>query len=210
MSNEGPTDIQSGINSSTTYHEDPSLNCDTTKKLTKLTITRNNSPLKSFVGKKTRERNMKIARGHQMFKNIESALSDGNAKRKSLEQGKKERQSINELELGEMMLRSAFDSEETRKPLDSSMITADELISLFDLAVSDCCSMHDKFRTAMNEGKLCLSDEDWNRFACHVASVAIQEVRGFAVTAAIMAVRQKSFRSAFAQEINVLMAGWKQ
>uniref|UniRef100_A0A1I8EH84 DUF7627 domain-containing protein n=3 Tax=Wuchereria bancrofti TaxID=6293 RepID=A0A1I8EH84_WUCBA len=208
MSNEGPTDIQSGINSSTTYHEDPSLNCDTTKKLTKLTITRNNSPLKSFVGKKTRERNMKIARGHQMFKNIESALSDGNAKRKSLEQGKKERQSINELELGEMMLRSAFDSEETRKPLDSSMITADELISLFDLAVSDCCSMHDKFRTAMNEGKLCLSDEDWNRFACHVASVAIQEVRGFAVTAAIMAVRQKSFRSAFAQEINVLMSNY--
>ncbi|KAK6101900.1 hypothetical protein QQG55_6380 [Brugia pahangi] len=60
----------------------------------------------------------------------------------------------------------------------------------------------------MDEGRLCLSDEDWNRFACHVASVAIQEVRGFAVTAAIMAVRQKSFRSAFAQEINVLMSNY--
>ncbi|KAK6101901.1 hypothetical protein QQG55_6385 [Brugia pahangi] len=144
MSNDGPTDIQSGINNSTTYR-DLSLDCGTTEKLSKLTVTRNNSPLKSFGEKKTRERNMKIARGHQMFKNIESALSDGSAKRKSLEQGKKEKQSINELQLGEMMLRSAFDGKETRKPLDSSMITADELISLFDLAVSDCCSMHDKF-----------------------------------------------------------------
>nr|CDP99693.1 Bm1748 [Brugia malayi] len=104
MSNDGPTDIQSGINNSTIYR-DLSLDCSTTEKLSKLTITRNNSPLKSFGEKKTRERNMKIARGHQMFKNIESALSDGSAKRKSLEQGKKEKQSINELQLGEMMLR---------------------------------------------------------------------------------------------------------
>lgn len=44
----------------------------------------------------------------------------------------------------------------------------------------------------MNDGNLCLSNDDWNRFACHVASVAVQEVRGFAVTAAIMAVSKLS------------------
>lgn len=145
MSDDGPIDIQQGFDSSTTCSQDPNLDRDTTEKLTKLTVARNDSPLKGFGERKARERNMKIARGHQMFKNIESALSDGNAKRKSMEQGKKGRQPVNRLQVGEMMLPSEFINSETRKPLGSPVITADELISLFDLAVNDHCSMHDKF-----------------------------------------------------------------
>ncbi|KAL4002837.1 hypothetical protein ACH3XW_5115 [Acanthocheilonema viteae] len=208
MSDDGPTDIQSGANSSTAYGRGSSLDRDTTEKLTKLTVVRSDSPLKSFGERKARERNVKIARGHQIFKNMESTLSDGNTKKKSLEQGKKERQPLNRSQIRKMMLPSGPTNSEIQKSLDSSMITADELINLFDLAVNDRCSMHGKFKSIMNDGNLCLSDEDWNRFACHVASIAVQEVRGFAVTAAIMAVRQKGFRSAFAQEINVLMSNY--
>uniref|UniRef100_A0A0R3RPE0 RING-type domain-containing protein n=1 Tax=Elaeophora elaphi TaxID=1147741 RepID=A0A0R3RPE0_9BILA len=208
MSNDEPTDIQSGTNSSTTYRRDSSMDRSTTNKLTELTLSKNDSPLKSFGERKTRERNMKIARGHQMFKNIESALIEGNAERKSLEQGRKERQPPNRFQVKKMVLPSGLISSETRKSLVSSVITVDELINLFDLAVNDHCSMHDSFKCTMNDGNLCLTDEDWNRFACHVANIAIQEARGFAVTAAIMAVRQKGFRSAFAQEINVLMSNY--
>ncbi|EFO24174.2 hypothetical protein LOAG_04313 [Loa loa] len=208
MSNDGPTDIQPRINSSMICRRNRSLDRDTTEKLTKLTVARNYSPLKSLEERKARVRNMKIARGHQMFKNIESALSDGNAKRKVLEQGKKGGQPMNRLQARRMILQSEFTSSEVQKPLGFSVITADELITLFDLAVNDRCSMHDKFEATINDGNLCLNDEDWNRFACHVASIAVREVRGFAVTAAIMAVRQKGFRSAFAQEINVLMSNY--
>ncbi|CAG9531693.1 unnamed protein product [Cercopithifilaria johnstoni] len=207
MSNGGPTDIQPRANSTTTCHRDPNLDCDTAEKLTKPMVVGSDSPLKSFGERKSRERNMKIAWEHQIFKNIESALSDS-AKRKSLEQGKKGRQPLNRLQVRKMVLPSRLTNSETRKPVGSSMISADELISLFDLAVDGHCSMHDKFKSTMNDRNLCLSDEDWNRFACHVASIAVQEVRGFAITATIMAVRQKGFRSAFAQEINVLMSNY--
>lgn len=46
--------------------------------------------------------------------------------------------------------------------------------------------------STMNDRSLRLSDEEWNRFACHVASIAVQEVRGFAVTAAVVAVSKLS------------------
>lgn len=88
MFDDRPIDIQSQAKSSTTDSRCYGLNRNT-EKLTKSTTVRNDSSLKSFGERKIRERSMTIARGHQMFKNIESALSDGNARRKSVEQGKK-------------------------------------------------------------------------------------------------------------------------
>lgn len=122
-----------------------SPNCSITEKQTKLSVTRSNSLLKSLGEKKARERNIKIARGHQMFKNMESALSDGYAKRKLLEQRKKEERPIHPVQARKMVLSSKFTSSVTREPLGSSVITADELIAVFDLAVSDRFSVHDEF-----------------------------------------------------------------
>ncbi|VDO36415.1 unnamed protein product [Onchocerca flexuosa] len=208
MSDDGPTNTEPEVNSSATYRLDSSFDCDTIEKLTKLTIARNDLRPKSFGERKVREKNTRIARGHQMFKNIESALNDGQMKKKL--QGKKEKQLVNRLQVGEMVLPGEFSSPKTRKPVSSSAITVDELISLFDLACNDHCSMHDsvKFKNTVSDANLCLSDEDWNRFACHVANIGIHGIRGFAVTAVISATRQKGFRSAFAQEINVLMSDY--
>ncbi|KAM3723745.1 Uncharacterized protein ACO02O_06931 [Dirofilaria immitis] len=107
-----------------------------------------------------------------------------------------------------MMVPGGFYNSGTRKPVGSSVMAADELISLFDRACNDHRSMHDEFKNTMNSGNLSLSNEDWNRFACHVANIGMHEIRGFALTAIIMATRQKGFRSAFAQEINVLMSDY--
>lgn len=145
MSNNEPADIQTGANSSTVYHGDSYLNHDTNEELTKSTVVESNSSLKSFEGRKAREGNIKIAWGHQMFKNIESALNDCNVKKKSVERGRKDRQPLNRWQIRKMVLPSGITNSEKRKSLGSSVKTVDELISLFDLAVDGHCSMRDKF-----------------------------------------------------------------
>lgn len=47
--------------------------------------------------------------------------------------------------------------------------------------------------SVVNDGNLCLSDDDWSHFACHVANIAVKDARGFAAAATIMAVSKLSF-----------------
>lgn len=58
-----------------------------TQMLTKMT-TKDELPLKFNGERKVRERSSTIARGHRMFKNIETVLSNAQLGRKSFEQGK--------------------------------------------------------------------------------------------------------------------------
>ncbi|VDN03523.1 unnamed protein product [Thelazia callipaeda] len=183
---------------------DMSSDSEITQKVTQ-TVDASCSIPKVTGDKKTRERSMRIARGHQIFKNIESTLCGADRSRKALDQEKELVRSYTRLRIKNPLSPVQCWSSE---PHSSSIVTVDELMDLFDLAVSNKYLKFDELKTVLNDANLTLSDEDWSKFACHVANTAIQEIRGFAIDAAILAVGQKGFRSAFAQEVNILMSNY--